>query len=215
MGKITEFLKKLSTKTTHVVDPQQFNDPLAIRVSWSPAKGGGASFKTHSLIKAEYYRIEFIASLGAKIFYGLFFGIGLAVMIGVSIGMADEGIKVLFPIVFGGIFTTVGGLLYYFGTAPIVFDRQIGYYWKGRVKPTPYSSENPEKNCTQLGQIHALQLISEYVRSDKSSYYSYELNLVLKDGSRLNVVDHGKAEQLIEDAHVLADFLRVPLWNGM
>ena len=38
--------------------------------------------------------------------------------------------------------------------------------------------------------------IRERCTSRNSSYYSYELNLVLDDGSRLNGVDHGNLERL-------------------
>ncbi len=39
----------------------------------------------------------------------------------------------------------------------------------------------------------------------------YELNLILKDGSRLNVVDHGNRDALQGDARTLAEFLDVDL----
>jgi hypothetical protein len=42
---------------------------------------------------------------------------------------------------------------------------------------------------------------------------SYELNLVLKDGRRINVVDHGGADKIRTDAATLADFLGVPVWK--
>ncbi|RWX50781.1 hypothetical protein VU01_12641, partial [Candidatus Electrothrix marina] len=49
---------------------------------------------------------------------------------------------------------------------------------------------------------------------NKSSYCSYEINLVLQDGSRINVVDHGKKNRIREDAHALAEFLGKPLWDA-
>ena len=64
-------------------------------------------------------------------------------------------------------------------------------------------------------EIHAIQLISEHVSGNKSSYYSYELNLVSRDGVRTNVVDHGKLDQVREDAKTLAEFLEVPVWDGI
>ena len=66
----------------------------------------------------------------------------------------------------------------------------------------------------QLYQVHALQIIREYVRGNKSSYYSYELNLILKDGSRKNVVDHGSIKQLQKDAQTLGQFLGIPVWDA-
>ena len=43
---------------------------------------------------------------------------------------------------------------------------------------------------------------------------SYELNVVLQDGSRRNVVDHGNLDALRADARELAMFLVVPLWDA-
>ena len=39
--------------------------------------------------------------------------------------------------------------------------------------------------------------------------------LVLQDGRRLNVVDHGNREQLRADAATLARFLGKPLWDAL
>ncbi len=65
-----------------------------------------------------------------------------------------------------------------------------------------------------LSSIHALQLLSEFVSGSKNSYHSYELNLVLNDGSRINVVDHGNLERLRADASTLSQFLDKPVWDA-
>ena len=65
-----------------------------------------------------------------------------------------------------------------------------------------------------LDTVYALQLIREYVKGSESNYYSYELNLVLRDGQRLNVVDHGDGRRLRRDAERLAQFLGVRVWDG-
>ena len=62
-------------------------------------------------------------------------------------------------------------------------------------------------------------ILQERVSSSSSSggssrYYSYELNLVLKDGTRLNVVDHGGKSLLNANAETLAQFLNVPVWDA-
>jgi hypothetical protein len=76
------------------------------------------------------------------------------------------------------------------------------------------SNRQGHGETTALGEIHALQLISEHCTSDNSSYYSYELNLVLADGRRINVVDHGNRATLYSDADSLAAFLGVPIWDA-
>ena len=53
----------------------------------------------------------------------------------------------------------------------------------------------------------------EHVKGGKSDYKSYEMNLVLKDGERILVIDHGDQKQVESDAAMLAVFLNVPVWN--
>ena len=44
--------------------------------------------------------------------------------------------------------------------------------------------------------------------------HRYELNPVLNDGSRINVVDHGNLERLRGDAITLSQFLDKPVWDA-
>ena len=44
--------------------------------------------------------------------------------------------------------------------------------------------------------------------------YSYQLNLVLENGSRINAVYGGDLDHLRKDAKRLAEFLKVPLWDA-
>ena len=123
--------------------------------------------------------------------------------------------ETIFPVLFGAIFTCVGGCIFYFGTQPVVFDRQKGFFWKGRTAPHEVLRKDRLKNFAKLDQIHALQLLSEYCRGNKSSYYSYEINLVLRDGQRLNVIDHGNPTKIREDAETVAAFLGKPVWDAI
>jgi hypothetical protein len=116
---------------------------------------------------------------------------------------------VLFPAIFGTIFFIVGVVLFGYGTRQIVFDKNRGYFWKGRKDPDAVWNTAELKDFAELEDIYGLQIVSEWVKSDKSSYTSYELNLVLKDGSRLNVVDYGNAKGMREDSEGLAEFLGV------
>jgi len=111
------------------------------------------------------------------------------------------------------------------GTRPIVFDRSVGWFWKGSRIPVSPAKTGQRKNAAPLEQIHAVQLISEYVRETRrrgrgwspgktSSYRSYEINLVLKDGSRINVVDHANLPRIQQDAQQLGEFLDVPVWDN-
>ncbi|MFB3118125.1 MAG: hypothetical protein ACE1ZP_05110 [Myxococcota bacterium] len=97
---------------------------------------------------------------------------------------------------------------------PRVFDRSLALFWRGRSEPTLMNVGPPIASSAPLSSIHALQLLSEFVSGSKNSYYSYELNLVLNDGRRINVVDHGNLKRLRGDAKTLSQFLDKPVWDA-
>ncbi|HUF08756.1 MAG TPA: hypothetical protein VMO47_05505 [Rhodothermales bacterium] len=186
-----------------------------VDIDWSPLRGGGANFRTHRLVPVDLETTVFKPTVGALVFYFAFMLFGV---IPSAIGfwqLVSEGFhwqkEILIPFGFGAVFGTIGFALFAFGSRPIVFDKNRGYYWKGRKDPDAVWSKEELKHFAELKDVHGLQIVSEWVKSDKSSYASYELNLVLKDGSRMNVVDHGNETKLREDAEVLAGFLGVPL----
>ncbi len=112
-------------------------------------------------------------------------------------------------------FLLVSLLLFYVVIKPIVFDKCSGLYWKGRTRHGLPPKPGELKQSALLSEVHALQLIPEWVRGSENSYYSYELNLVLNDCRRLNVVDHGGRRCIREDAEFLAQFLDVPVWDAI
>ena len=127
-------------------------------------------------------------------------------------GFANQ--DTLVPILVGAVFAVVGACLGWFGTIPRVFDQRHAAFWRGRRLPTPMEFVARGNSSAPLSSIHALQLLSEFISGSKSSYYSYELNLVLHEGSRINVVDHGNLERLRSEANTLSQFLDKPVWDA-
>lgn len=219
-----ELARKLKRITVEPVpyDPSALGDEIAMRTGWGPARGGGASFRTHRLVEVAPDRREFRATRGAVAFYLIFLVVGLGTIVGFSLAGVANGfpsgsgslIARVLPFLVGTVFAGAGGALLYSGAAPIVFDRRRGDYWKGRRAPYEVTNRSELEEWVELDRIHALQIVSEHCRSDDSSYYSYELNIVLDDGSRLNVVDHGNRAELRADAEALAAFLERPLWDA-
>lgn len=200
-------------------DPTQFNDPLAEFIEWTPQKRGGSNFHTHKMVNVDLNRLEFRATFGAKLFSGLFMAVGIGFPIlfltaGSDSSDLESAWGVLGILLFGAIFAGVGGWLYFSMAKPRVFDKHASMYWRGHKKPDYIYRPEDEKDAAMFSSIYAIQLIREYVKSDKSSYYSYELNLVLEDGRRLNVIDHGNKNEILEDARELGEFLSVPVWVG-
>lgn len=197
-------------------DPSVFDDPIASQTAWGPAKQGGANFRTHRLKIISERRLQFKASPGMIAFSAVFFGMGLLVLI-IAWGPfdllePDRGKEILVGI-FGLIFAGVGGFLYYDATPPIVFDKDENVFWKGRRDTRREVKGARIKHVANLQDIHAIQLIPERI-SGKSSYYSYELNLVLVDATRINVIDHGKLTAIQEEARIVSDFLGIPVWDA-
>lgn len=217
--KLMDKLKSLSTEGSDPFDPATLDDPVALKTEWSPLKGGGANFCTQKLIQVSPHRYEFRAAAGAICFYLVFLVIGL-ILVFVSVAQIINSGEIftagaLIMGLVGIVFSLVGGLMLYFGTRPVVFDKQHNCFWKGKIPADELIYATANELLMPFNEIHAIQLIKEHVSSDNSSYYSYEMNLVSRDGIRTNVVDHGNLDKIHEDADTLSEFLEIPIWNGI
>lgn len=217
LNKIKRALKNIKTWEPSF-DHSEFNDDIASKTEWFPLKRGGSNFGTHKLIQADHNRIEFKATLGAKLFSLIFIlvGAGVPLFIGMETFRTYGSIfrsDFIFVGLIALIFLAAGSWMYYSFSKPVVFDKAKGMFWKGWKAPKRYLAEGDIESSSRIGNIYALQIIPELVRSDKKSYVSYELNLVLRDGSRMNVVDHGDLGRLQEDAEIVSEFLGVLIWD--
>ena len=149
----------------------------------------------------------------------LFFALAVSLVTGTINGLATQVVLA----VLGCVFTGVGVWSRYLSVTTIVFDMNLGIFWKGRGPAQPISNQVPRQNSVSLSKVHALQLISQYHPSESGrqrgrgtrSYFSYELILVLKNSARVSVVHHGGRQELLQDATTLSQSLRLPLWNGI
>ena len=183
-----------------------------------PVNSGGASFKTHVLIKESSSKLSYKPYFGAAIFSFIFFAIGFGVLFFGIYPLFENGFDIAkvewFLIIFGLIFASAGGFMFYAFYKPRVFDKQLGVYYKAYNADVHRIKKDTSKTYIPLPSIVAIQLIGEHVKSDKGSYKSFELNLVLDDGSRKNVIDHGDLKSIIRDAEMLSAFLKVPIWHA-
>ncbi len=215
---LSSFLKNLVQSTSSpVFDSSVFNHELASKTSWSPKAGGGANFKTKTLEVVSDNELRYKASSTGKIFSGIFIlfpliFVGVGITTTINDGFSIESILfALFPLVFIGVGIFLLKKLHTITT----FDKSGGYFHKGKKQQIKSLTITEDANTFKLDTIKALQILPEKVRGDKSSYTSYEINLVFEDGSRYNVVDHGHRNSIEQDAVLLSDFLRVPAWNKM
>ncbi|HFB66811.1 MAG TPA: hypothetical protein ENJ60_14865 [Aeromonadales bacterium] len=212
-------IKTLNPFAQHKKAGAFIDDPVAKITHWEPLNSGGANFKTHRLVLVNSSKIIFRPSIFALLFYIIFIIVGASVFIkGVnelplSYQQINQDSFIFMGV--GALFLIVGVYLLYTGTRAIVFDKIRGYYWKGKPPSKHLRLNTYHPNIASLKSIHAIQLVSESIQKENSSYYSYELNLVLKSGDRLNVIDHGNYEKIQSNARQLASFLHKPVWDAI
>ena len=182
------------------LDLTSFGDELALRISWEPLVGGCTNFCTHRLRAKPVVSndlIEFAITLAAILFSAAFLAAGLAGLIGAA--SSGSNLSILAAIAMMGF-----GIWYAYQLAgqKTIFDRSLCIFVrKGRT--------------ASLENIRAIQLVREYIRGNRNSYYSYELNLVCSSGDRINIVDHGSLRAIREDAEMLANYLSIPVWDAI
>lgn len=218
MASFTEIFKELAQKVLNglvrrELDPSKFNDPLAALTSWKPLKPGGASFQTKVLSKVDSQRIEYQASTGYNAFCLIFFAIGVGVFFLVQTTIYNDGLqnfKIHFDVLMflPLFFCVVSAGMWWIGKKVNYFDLSSNSFGKG-------SESNSQKLCN-LTEIAAIQILPERIRTKNSSYTSYEFNLILKDGSRLSVVDHGDLGVIHQDVAEIQRFLgrRIPVFDA-
>lgn len=191
-------------------------DTIKKIVEVTPLNYGGANFKTNKLVIENKNRISFKPTLGVILFCMLLILIGSSLLFYFANQNMDSSISknkwVLLLV--GAAFTITGCAFLYLTSTPRVFDKTLGLYFKGFKPKDIITKTNASNKQTELSAIIALQIIEEHITSSENSYPSFELNLVLKNGSRINVVDHGNLKSLIKDTQTISDFLGVPIWHA-
>ena len=173
---------------------------------------GGFSFCTHRLHR-HGSRVATRVTIASKIFCWCFIVLGVAVSIALVFTMSNPSLMrekpgfievVLFPAVAISIAVAGGGFLRWLEKKCLFFDRG-GIYTAREMICKP-------------GDVYSIQLLRELVfnaSGDGRSFYSFEMNLVLNDASRKNVLDHGIKSVVREDARLLGRYLDVPVWDAI
>ncbi|WP_372807810.1 hypothetical protein [Pontiella sp.] len=205
-------------------DAASLNDPIAEQTEWSPLVGGGNQTKTRIYKQIGPDRVAFRPDPSVVAAVVVFFLAAVGCIGFTAYSFIRSGRFSLSPLPIVGTFMAVGcGYMIHRFFPPIMFDRRAGAFWNDWKSPEKVMRKDELKAYADFDDIHALQIIREYCeeRSSSSSgssrtkrFYSYELNLVLADGARINVTDHGNQSQIREDAKRLAAFLEKPLWDA-
>lgn len=207
----------------------KFRDPVAKKTQWIPLKRGGKNLRSRKLMRLDAARLALQTTIHERALFLFMMLLGwlIILVMGKAYLTLDEIGFTDYPVtafVLGVILTLVGGSMLYFKTTPRIFNKSLRVFQCGRKKPHVAFVETRSKHLIPFVEIHALQLISEFCTGSSSGhrgnetaggFYSYELNLVLIDGTRVNLMDHGELERLREDAETLSGFLDKPIWDGI
>ena len=159
----------------------------------------GPKFLSHTVM-AKGDAVFLRPTMGAMIFCIIYIVVGVF-LLGLA-GVIYWNSHQLDLTVFIGIFGSAIGM---FGVALIRpfmtrarFDKNTGLF------------ENNKDRDVKLKHIVSLQILNKMIeRGQAPSYECFELNLLTKNGRRINILNHNDLPQMQLDAAVLANFLKV------
>jgi len=189
----------------------------SINVEWTPLGKKGEHFKSLRLKQVNANRIELNKSIVRLVLSAVFTVIGLSLFIYGAYHFDENNftkVMVTGPIIVG-FFLAVAGIYYFIFPSVSTFDRRYDWYWRGRRSLTRAKEFSLLKKAMRLSNVAAIQVLTDtFDYDDQNSYTIWEINLVSKNGRRLNVIEIGNRTSILKDAQMLADFLNVPIWSN-
>ena len=190
-------------------------DPIAFKTSWEPLHQDGSNFRTHKLNVSD--QKIFIKKTWEKYVFSCFFvlmGTAFAI-IGIHKGFLEDE---FLP----GIFFTIGGIIFFgAGVLALIDKNKVTIDLKNRIYVARTYSIFPYRSHRQQGSlndIYAIQLIDKIHESTdpdggSSEYTSYDLNIVLQQGERINLMNQGNSKDLVKSAKIISELLNIPVWK--
>lgn len=189
-------------------------------VNWSPLVRGGSSFKTRVINTDNSQKWIYELSGILRMFPWFFIGIGSTVTLLFTITI------LLIPFVFIPLIFVVIGIIWRKKLKrAVVFDFGTGFFWRGKPNLNPRTEDSLKMDdMIRLDEVVAIQILAEEVKTKGGNpnlhgyksiahiFDSYEMNLILKDKSRVNVVDHANLNSIKREAEAIAKRLNVKVW---
>ena len=163
----------------------------------------GPKFRSHTVIFEDKVA-DLKPTISSLLFCVVYIVVGLFLLILAGI-VYFKNHQVDFTIFLGGFgiaILTFGITLVMPFVKQVTFDKNRG------------SFKNNIDRKVKLENIVSLQILNKMIRSKHGiSYPCYELNMLTKNGRRINVLNHNDLDQLKSDAEKLAEFLSVELFD--
>lgn len=189
---------------------ERFADPVAGITGWDPLGEKASRFLTHRLVRIHDRHWELRATPIAYLACLALFVLSLCFLFSEFIGpfRSDWSLTGFIAAVnFGTI-----AFNYRKRLKRIIFDKDRGCFLGGK-NFQPNAEYSSLSNFTPLDRIHALQLLTTKPFYGKGRT-SQELNLILTNGSRINLLDLAKPAAIRRYATDLGSFLGKPIWEA-
>ena len=195
-------------------DASRFEDEIANKIDWSPVSARPYMNRAHKIVAVSPSKIEFRAPILKRRKL-------LAIMAVIVVApLALFLVKDLELWIYGASVSCGLGFVSFFlireKLNKISFDFSKGLYGKslkGVKTGLKAKTLNSSSHHCLLDEIHAIQIISEWIHDEGEFNCKYELNLVLKNARRLNAIAHDDIAQLRIDAEILSAKMGVPIWD--
>jgi len=188
------------------------DEPVALKVSGGAVSKGGSTVKSQTMTETgEQIVIE--KAVASIIIYFIFSMVGISTFMGsfYSIFNGEFGAGFMALLVGGG-FSYIG-ISELLNNKKFTIDKLKKIYYRGQKFDVLGSLDRKQQGYVK--DIYALQLFKKRVSYSETpgSYLCYELNLVFKDGGRINIMNHAKGEYIDDSAEILGQFLNIPVWK--
>ena len=216
-----KFLDRLlGRKRYPVLDPREFDDPVAVQTDWTPMAAGGYRRTLHRLKPIAPDVLCFQAT-PYRHYQTLIYGLALVVFSVTLLGQLWGGLRqpdqvwlvvMLVPTVL------MCGLTVLKLSRVIVIDGGAAEVRIGLPRLNWLNRWLSRRSwlCHRIAfdSVYSVQLLDEEVRRrGRVPFWSYELNLVLQNGQRIHLIDHGNQREIRWDAGDLAKIINVPIWD--
>ena len=166
-------------------------------------------FRSHRLAAEQTGELVFRATARTSSFYLVIAGLSLS-LAAVFIGLGAHHRSFVAAAIgaIGVLVFVLNVRSHVAATKPVRLDPARRVLRDGRRSPAA-----GDVGSAGFAEILGLQLIAEEQNMGDSAFMSYELNAVLRDGSRLSLVNHADEHEVRRSAEKLARLLRVPIWE--
>lgn len=189
---------------------------------WEPIANEASNFKSAKLVEEASGMITITATNHSFLFDAIF------AVLGGIIALSSIAILLLLAD-FLKLFAIIPAIIAFFflrnSVSPstkkkVCFSKKEALFWMDDIENKMALQHQLVNGKLPFSAIYGVQLLQVHhftsllsPAASSRNYYSYELNLILTDGQRINVMTHGAKAEMIIEAKILARYLSKKIWH--